>query len=419
MVAQYDVDWGERMKQVERLLDEMKMPFPPKDDDEDDDEIQDKQDSDSDDDDSEDEDSPGGLFARLNRAADDLKTLIKSWSKPDKPYGMDKPFTLVTKEMKEAFPSLKDYDWIGWYSNNFKDREDEIISEYAISQYVSKVQRGEIPPPELWWLHIAGTKHGVAKNVWHVGHFVVAAGVFDSEESNPLVKRLKLWYADNEDVTMSHGFLFEPALKINNTYYAIETYEISATPHGTEANPYTKFEVAKAIDMGVVTDQQRTLLEQTFGKDFADSVVGRADTFGEQLRSQGVQFKSLPEAGSKEDGFSPENLLMLSAIADMQNTILSNIKQDKDTANQLEQTHNMIGDLGDKIYRLTEAIADLTKRRAPTQSDSTKIPDNDPHADFIQEKNEKGSGQPVSVFQQMKMGSGVVGTQENNPNGGQ
>lgn len=131
--------------------------------------------------------------------------------------------------------------WVAWYSNAYIDKENEIIARKAHEDYIQRVRAGEIPYPELWFMHIKGTRHGVATDLFLIDNFVVAVGVFDDPADNPFVSKMKAWYSEQESVTLSHGYKYDRNEKHDNVYYSIETYEISTLPTGSEANPFTMF----------------------------------------------------------------------------------------------------------------------------------------------------------------------------------
>lgn len=142
--------------------------------------------------------------------------------------------------------STSDIQFIGWWTNNYIDKEREIIANDAIADYVAKANRGDVPMPELWHGHIAGTRHGIARRLYHVGHFCIATGTFDDPDNNELVQPMKTWYAkmeaERKPVTMSHQFFYDPAQKRDGIYYHIEPFEISSLVRDIEANPYTFFQ---------------------------------------------------------------------------------------------------------------------------------------------------------------------------------
>lgn len=136
---------------------------------------------------------------------------------------------------------LDDNHWLAWYSNNFEDKEQEIVSIEAHKEFIDGANSGKYPMPELWFYHLDGTRHGITKSLYMIGHFAVAFGTFDKEKDNEFVAIMKTWYDEQEMVTLSHGFFFDPKRKKDNVYNKIRTREISTLPSGREANEHTNF----------------------------------------------------------------------------------------------------------------------------------------------------------------------------------
>lgn len=316
-------------------------------------------------------------------------------------------FKLLSQKDKADNPMLSGYDWLGWYTNNFKDLEDEIISEYALREYVNGVRAGEIPYPQLWFSHIIGTQHGKASKLWQLGHFVVAAGTFDDEASNPLVKSLKSWYANRDTITMSHGFMYDPAMKMNGVYYQLETYEISSLVAGSEANPYTRFEVNEMKNKQQISDVQMSLLKTELGEDIAELVASRAETYGEELRNRGTSFKSLPDVEAGDTQSAAVALYVIAKELSTKLSAMNKAKEEKlgDVDNRMEAVENALGDIGDKLLRLTEAFTALTKRQpSATRSKATIVDDDDEEANRLETENNSGDEKPKSVLAKWRDG---------------
>lgn len=347
------------------------------------------------------EDKPKKALGLLDIAVENLNKFIEQF----------RPYTSKSDIELTGFKVFEDGRFLAWWSNNFKDKQDEIISEYAIDEFIDKANKGLEPMPELWWMHIRGTKHGQAEKMFRVGHFALAIGHLDDAQSNPLVPFFKSWYAKQKNVTMSHGFFYKPSLKQNGVYHHIRTYEISSLIAGREANPYTSFEVNK---MSIITETQRADLEREFGKDFTERIVQHATEQGKALESQNVAFKSLPS------GFGSETLLLLGAVKTVEEDALKAIsesteahKEAKDVGNRLDKVEKTIGDFDDKIFRLTEKlgqavdyIKELTQIQPPaSKSPLSAINKDDKEANFLEKKNEEQGQKFVPILEQMrKMG---------------
>lgn len=166
-----------------------------------------------------------------------LKELVTSWFKPTTP-------SLPVATQERAFTVFKGKDdkwyWMARHTGKYVDREDEILADKAHEEYVTRVQKGLVPLPELWTWHKKGTAHGVADVVWKSGGFVRAIGHFTGSKEQ--VARSVKWYQEHPDTTLSHMFKFPQNGKKKKVYYAYNTVEITTLPDGAEAFPYTTFE---------------------------------------------------------------------------------------------------------------------------------------------------------------------------------
>lgn len=192
--------------------------------------------------------------------------------------------------------------WHAWYTNNWYDLEDEVFPVKGIDFFIARVKSGEVPYPQLWFSHIETMPHGKADFIGRVGNKVLAAGSFDDSF---LAHRMKAYYraAQKRGVRfrVSHGFTYEPRLKINGAYYLFKTFEISPIPEvGTlrAANPYTSWEV-KTMQIpndlrreiaAALSSDGKTVNEATLG--LADNLIAGANKDMQQAQGEGRQSKS-------------------------------------------------------------------------------------------------------------------------------
>lgn len=348
-----------------------------------------------------------------------------------------------------GFKILDDGRWLAWWTNNFKDLENEVISEYAIAEFIKSANDGDSPMPELWWMHTPGTKHGTTERLFQLDHFAVAVGRFDSDKSNPLVKIFKKWYSMQKRITVSHGFMYRSDSKTQDgIYYHIRPYEISALKSGREANPFTAFEYPIEVNkMALVTDTQRAEVEKEFGKETADYIVNLAIAQGKILEESGVAFKAKkPPFGQDDDdeededgkpkkpkkSISDESLLIMASSKQMNDETLKIIgnyagqidearKETKDLGNRVGNLETAIGDVNDKMRRMSEYFGQLTGQQPrASKSAQTIVPEGDLHTDFIIKQNEEAARSNVPIFNQMKAmnyDGGQVDVPHFNPNG--
>lgn len=179
--------------------------------------------------------------------------------------------------------------FVAWYSNNFEDKDKEFFPTKAIDNSISRKNRGDYRQPELWSHHQEYLKHGEALKVVRLGHFVVAAGIFDSPQENDLVEPFKAWYESSERVTMSHGFEFNPLEYRDKAFWEFDTFEISTLRPGMEANPYTLFSMEDAMPL---TKEDEKFLEGLLGSDRLQKLKTTSQKAGSKIRGANINFKA-------------------------------------------------------------------------------------------------------------------------------
>mgnify|MGYP000899159914 CR=1 FL=1 len=185
--------------------------------------------------------------------------------------------------------------WLITWSNNFEDRDGEIFTQKSIDQYVARVDRGVVPPPELWVWHTPGTRIGQASWVGRHDHFVLAAGEFDE---TPQAQAAKAYYQRHAHKTgVSHGFTFPATTFDGKHYHSFNTFEITLLPRDAEANRFTSLEGVKSMPLD---EKKRANLEAVFGKEQAEKILNDLEARGKALEETGVAFKDYIDATGDE-----------------------------------------------------------------------------------------------------------------------
>lgn len=202
---------------------------------------------------------------------------------------------ILSPQQDSAFTVQKDLNgkwrWMATFTNNFKDRDGEIISEKALDDYIERVNSGLIPLPELWLGHIEGTKHGQADMVFGVGSFVTAVGSFD--DTPDALKAVDYYKKNASKVALSHGFTFPSWGLKDGIYDVVNVFEISVLPAPLVAsNPFTEFEVN---NMKQISPEQQTALSLVFGKDKVDTIIESRRQQSEEIKAAGVAFKDFAD----------------------------------------------------------------------------------------------------------------------------
>lgn len=256
----------------------------------------------------------GGVKRRISGAIsklpdgdtkDNLKkrlAAIKEYTEPEKAVNEDGLFNriweriqtrLTPEKEQQAFTVFKTADgkdhWIARYTNNFKDRDNEIISEKALSDYVTRVNMGVVPKPELWDWHTKGTRHGQADDVFGIGHFVYAIGHYDDTEIGKQAAAYDRKHA--KEIALSHGFTAPKWSFKDGIYEVANTFEITKLPKGRESNPYTKFEEIQKMEL---TAERESHLRKIYDSKIVDEIKAEAEKHGKALEALEVAYKDFP-----------------------------------------------------------------------------------------------------------------------------
>lgn len=267
---------------------------------------------------------------------------------------------------QQAFTVFKDKQgnphWIARYTNNFQDLDGEIISEKALNDYIVRVNMKLIPMPELWDMHIKGTRHGQADEVFGVGHFVYAIGHYDD---TPMGKAAATYDAKHaKEYELSHGFTAPEWAFKEGIYQVANTFEITKLPKAIAkgANPFTSFE---EIEKMQITAERERHLREVYGDTEVDNIKAEADKHGKQLEALGVAYKDY-------SGVTPENKPQAVTDTDTKELMLELMKAQgefaemvtqlvKDRKAEKEAVTKEQSESQQTIKALREQIADIQK----------------------------------------------------------
>lgn len=194
-----------------------------------------------------------------------------------------------------GFRMLDNGKWMGWYSNNFRDYYGTIFAEQGFDDYIFRLESHVLPMPELRAFHTPGTEHGRATKVFRAGHFVIAVGEF-----YPDTEREQAYYRANQDkLSMSHGFYFDPEQFLDGVFYAFNTFEVSTLPHEHAGNPYTYFMEVRTMS-NVLAPEVRTYLVDLMGEDKVTELEQVADARGHALEQNGAQYRNFDTRNTEQ-----------------------------------------------------------------------------------------------------------------------
>jgi hypothetical protein len=216
--------------------------------------------------------------------------------------------------------------WVGWWTNNFQDKEGELFSEKAIDDYVDRVRAGLTPYPELWAYHIPGSKHGEAQFVGRIGHYAIAAGSFDD---TTLGQRASDVYARaGKKYAMSHGFNYPPSQLIDGVFHQFNTFEISTLPVKAAANPYTAFEEMTKM----LTEEQVKELGALFGPEIAAEIVANTEAKSKAIEAAGVAYKSFAVVADVQEDTASADVKAVKTVEASLGELIASLTEDSAAA---------------------------------------------------------------------------------------
>jgi len=196
--------------------------------------------------------------------------------------------------------------WLARHTNNFEDRDKEILSQKAHEAYVARVNLGFVPPPELWAYHTKGTAHGTADQVWMHQNFVFALGHFDD---TPEAQQAIKWYQSQKgNIELSHGFTFPKWALKDGVYETYNTFEISTLPTKAASNPYTAFE---EIDKMALSEKQANWIKSVGGEAMLKRVQDAqsvAEKDADVLKAIDAKYKDFVETETKSTDTPSESI---------------------------------------------------------------------------------------------------------------
>lgn len=266
---------------------------------------------------------------------------------------------------ESGFKVFGDRLWLAFYSNNFKDLENEIIASKAHERFVDRVNLGIVPMPELWYWHLAGSRHGQAKMVGMEGHVVWAIGEFDDSPAGAAAAK---FYAETPH-KLSHGFTYPKYAFKGGVYYDINTFEISVLPMdvAVPANPFTDYQVYDKEEQ--MNETQRKKIQETFGS-AADDLIQSIEEHGQAAEAirEIAEFKDF---GRRTDDMDDDGSADKSATADLLAELFGGqaelTEALAETAQRSTEATSRVSDVLDRLEKRLGVIEKAVKRLVDTR----------------------------------------------------
>jgi len=195
-------------------------------------------------------------------------------------------------------------DWrsVMWTSNNFIDRDGDIISEDAHKEYVKWVNKEEnkvCMPAFVTW-HTPGTaRENPVDYVDYFNGFLVTSAKLTDIEAVGLLKATK-----KTSIGMSHGsFVLERDPKDPRIITKYRMYEVSDLPLDKAANPFTAIEtVSKEVEM-----DKKEYLAELLGEEKAEAFLAKTGLKQKSLQDAEIESKEADTAPVVEPVVVPAN----------------------------------------------------------------------------------------------------------------
>jgi len=197
-----------------------------------------------------------------------------------------------------------DWRWVGWPSNNFKDRSDDILTEKAHQEFVSywNENRDERKLPIFTSMHTPGTvRKGAVDFVGYENGFLVMSGKLTEDEAAGLLRVQK-----DYDLGMSHtGWAIRGNPEDARQITKYRLFEVTDLPVSMADNPFA--EVAVISQEVVMSKEQEEaqlayLTKLTGDKELAKLALSEKTSLKQaELQEAGVEQKEAKDDEPKAD----------------------------------------------------------------------------------------------------------------------
>ena len=278
-------------------------------------------------------------------AIEDVKARIRNEYR--KMHVRDSDMPMSVKEHAPSFvlkeQSDGSYRWLAIYSNKFRDRDGDIISDASHRRLDKMINDGTVPYPELWYWHVPGSRWGKADfHAYDDRGFSIAAGTVDVGKEH-IAKAV----SERGGVLVSHGMPIRFIERDPSDEHVITkhvTVEISPLPAERAANLLTGFNILSEDNMAIAKEKKEELAGLGFNVDEIEKAIGKSV---EKATADGIEFKE--SGGSDESGSVGEQ----KAGADTNDAVVA---YDSITRKELS---DVVSEIGAAIKAVSDAVAEL------------------------------------------------------------
>lgn len=196
----------------------------------------------------------------------------------------DKPLSAFWIQ-KSGLGDSTSYRIFAVYSNMFRDKHQQIITDKAHKEYVSWLDNGGVKPEYHLWHAGPLSKFGTVDFVDYVDGFTISSGLVDKGKES-IAEALQ-----DKELRVSHGFY---GLKgKDECYHLYRTFEISPLPVGAESNSWTALDLAYRENLMPFTDAKKQWLKDVAGVTDADikQMEQTTKALSDNLKALGISYK--------------------------------------------------------------------------------------------------------------------------------
>lgn len=247
------------------------------------------------------------------------------------------------------------YRWVGVGTNNFEDREREILTEAAHREFLEYLDQNPSEAPEFWCWHTPGTARKHRVDLWdYVSGFVVYSGLLEEDEALPYMIN------NTREIGMSHGFYILQRDGSSITKY--RSFEVSDLLLEYAANAYTDFGVIMA--QKGFSEVKRNYLVEAFGEDAVNELETELERKEAILTTLNIRRKEQEQDEAQDMGET--NAMEALNLAEK---IVGQVREalDLDDLNDLvvglqTTTDGQLSEMANAVSSVVKAVADIYER---------------------------------------------------------
>lgn len=192
----------------------------------------------------------------------------------------------ITKDAKD------NWRWVGIWSNNFKDRDGDLLTGAAHKEFIEYLDAHPEKAPFFAPWHTLQAKRKARADFWdYTNNFMVLSGILTDEEAAALVRAKEKYI-----LGMSHGF-FALSHEANDRHAITKyrSFEVGELPIEFASNTYTALDVLmKEVTMAFKPEKRQYLID-LLGEETVVQIEASTKTASEALAALGVESKEADE----------------------------------------------------------------------------------------------------------------------------